>query len=98
MVFVTGMLIVLVVDYTIRPVLIKGGTSLPFLAVLFGIFGGVIAMGVVGLVIGPVILVLLMVFFREATSQRGRDGCRPSSPPRSRARRTRTARARAAQG
>ena len=67
-VFVVGMLIVLVVDYTIRPLLIKGGTRLPFLAVLFGIFGGVIAMGVVGLVIGPVILVLLMVFIREATS------------------------------
>ena len=67
-VFVVGMLIVMIVDYTIRPLLIKGGTSLPFLAILFGIFGGVIAMGVVGLVIGPVILVLLMVFIREATS------------------------------
>ncbi len=67
-VFVAGMLIVMVVDYTVRPLLIKGGTSLPFLAILFGIFGGVIAMGVVGLVIGPVILVLLMVFIREATS------------------------------
>ena len=67
-VFVVGMLIVMIVDYTIRPLLIKGGTSLPFLAILFGIFGGVIAMGVVGLVIGPVILVLLMVFFREAVS------------------------------
>ena len=66
-VFVVGLLVVLGVDYTIRPILIKGGTSLPFLAILFGIFGGVIAMGVVGLVIGPVILVLLMVFFREAT-------------------------------
>jgi predicted PurR-regulated permease PerM len=67
-VFALGMLIVMVIDYTIRPLLIKGGTSLPFLAILFGIFGGVIAMGVVGLVIGPVILVLLMVFIREATS------------------------------
>ena len=67
-VFVVGMLIVMIVDYTIRPLLIKGGTSLPFLAILFGIFGGVIAMGVVGLVIGPCILVLLMVFIREATS------------------------------
>ena len=66
-VFVVGLLVVLGVDYTVRPILIKGGTSLPFLAILFGIFGGVIAMGVVGLVIGPVILVLLMVFFREAT-------------------------------
>jgi len=67
-VFVVGLIVVLGVDYTIRPILIKGGTSLPFLAIIFGIFGGVISMGVVGLVIGPVILVLLMVFFREATS------------------------------
>ncbi len=67
-VFSVGMLIVMVIDYTVRPMLIKGGTSLPFLAILFGIFGGVIAMGVVGLVIGPVILVLLMVFIREAAS------------------------------
>ena len=66
-VFVVGLVVVFGVDYTIRPILIKGGTSLPFLAIIFGIFGGVIAMGVVGLVIGPVILVLLMVFFREAT-------------------------------
>ena len=67
-VFVVGLVIVMVVDYTVRPMLIKGGTRLPFLAILFGIFGGVISMGVVGLVIGPVILVLLMVFLREATS------------------------------
>ena len=67
-VFVVGLIVVLGVDYTVRPILIKGGTSLPFLAILFGIFGGVISMGVVGLVIGPVILVLLMVFFREATT------------------------------
>ena len=67
-VVIIGMLVVLGVDYTVRPILIQGGTQLPFLAILFGIFGGVIAMGVVGLVIGPVILVLLMVFFREATS------------------------------
>ena len=78
-VFAAGMVIVMVVDYTIRPMLIKGGTSLPFLAILFGIFGGVISMGVVGLVIGPVILVLLMVFFREAASDEA--DRLPSIPP-----------------
>jgi predicted PurR-regulated permease PerM len=61
-----GLIIVLGADYTIRPMLIQGGTQLPFLGILFGIFGGVVTMGVVGLIIGPVILVLLMVFFREA--------------------------------
>jgi predicted PurR-regulated permease PerM len=80
-VFSVGMLIVMAVDYTVRPLLIKGGTSLPFLAILFGIFGGVFAMGVVGLVIGPVILVLLMVFFREATSDEA-DAMPPIVPER----------------
>ena len=70
-VFVVGLVVVLAVDYTVRPILIKGGTSLPFLAILFGIFGGVVAMGIVGVVIGPVVLVLLMVFFREATTDDG---------------------------
>ncbi len=61
-----GLIIIMGADYTIRPMLIQGGTQLPFLGILFGIFGGVVTMGIVGLIIGPVILVLLMVFFREA--------------------------------
>lgn len=63
---VIGMVIVLGADYLVRPALIQGGTQLPFLAILFGIFGGVLTMGVVGLIIGPVLLVLLLVFLREA--------------------------------
>jgi predicted PurR-regulated permease PerM len=62
-----GMLVVLIADYLVRPLLIQGGTHLPFLAVLFGVFGGVITMGIVGLIIGPVLLVLLVVFFDEAS-------------------------------
>ena len=64
---VLGMLIVMIADYLIRPLLIQGGTHLPFLAVLFGVFGGVVTMGIVGLIIGPVLLVLLVVFFEEAS-------------------------------
>ena len=71
-VFAIGTLIVMLADYLVRPVLIQGGTQLPFLAILFGIFGifgGVGTMGIVGLIIGPVLLVLLVVLvvlFREA--------------------------------
>ena len=65
-VVVLGLIIVLGADYFVRPALIQGGTQLPFLAILFGIFGGVVTMGVVGLITGPVFLVLLLVFFREA--------------------------------
>lgn len=62
-----GTLVVMIADYLVRPLLIQGGTHLPFLAVLFGVFGGVITMGIVGLIIGPVLLVLLVVFFEEAS-------------------------------
>lgn len=62
-----GTLVVMIADYLVRPLLIQGGTHLPFLAVLFGVFGGVITMGIVGLIIGPVLLVLLVVFFDEAS-------------------------------
>ena len=65
-VFIVGTLIVMLADYLVRPALIQGGTHLPFLAILFGIFGGVGTMGIVGLIIGPVLLVLLVVLFREA--------------------------------
>ena len=65
-VFAIGTLIVMLADYLVRPALIQGGTQLPFLAILFGIFGGVGTMGIVGLIIGPVLLVLLVVLFREA--------------------------------
>ena len=65
-VFSIGTIIVMLADYLVRPVLIQGGTQLPFLAILFGIFGGVGTMGIVGLIIGPVLLVLLLVLFREA--------------------------------
>jgi predicted PurR-regulated permease PerM len=65
--FVVGTIVVLFADYLIRPMLIQDGTHLPFLAVLFGVFGGVIMLGIVGLIIGPVMLVLLVVFFDEAS-------------------------------
>jgi predicted PurR-regulated permease PerM len=66
-VITVGNLIVMFADYLVRPLLIQGGTHLPFLAILFGIFGGVITMGIVGLIIGPVLLVLLVVFINEAS-------------------------------
>jgi predicted PurR-regulated permease PerM len=64
--FSIGIVLVLLADYWVRPLLIQDGTHLPFLAVLFGVFGGVVTLGIVGLIIGPVILVLLDVFFDEA--------------------------------
>jgi predicted PurR-regulated permease PerM len=67
-VFIFGTTILMLADYLVRPRLIQSSTQLPFLAILFGIFGGIASMGILGLIIGPVILVLFLVLLREAST------------------------------
>ena len=43
-------------DNFIRPFLIKRGADLPILIIFAGVIGGLIAFGIVGLFIGPVVL------------------------------------------
>jgi len=56
----TVLLVVTVVagtlDNVIRPILIRKGADLPLLLIFSGVIGGLIAFGVVGLFIGPVVL------------------------------------------
>jgi predicted PurR-regulated permease PerM len=47
---------VMAIDNVLRPLLIKRGVDLSLLLILTGVLGGVIAFGIVGLFIGPVIL------------------------------------------
>lgn len=65
---VWGTVVVFIADHFVRPFLISGVTRLPFLAVLFGLLGGIETMGLIGLFIGPVIMVLVLALWREATS------------------------------
>jgi predicted PurR-regulated permease PerM len=44
------------VDSVVRPVLIRRGADLPLLLIFAGVVGGLIAFGVVGLFVGPVVL------------------------------------------
>jgi len=44
------------IDNFVRPVLIKRGADLPLLLIFAGVVGGLIAFGVVGLFVGPVVL------------------------------------------
>lgn len=60
-----GSVIMFVADHFIRPSIIGGATQLPFLAVLFGILGGVNVFGLVGLFIGPIIMVLFVTLWNE---------------------------------
>jgi predicted PurR-regulated permease PerM len=44
------------IDNVLRPLLIRRGAGLPLLLVFAGVLGGIIAFGIIGLFIGPVVL------------------------------------------
>jgi len=48
--------VVSAIDNVIRPLLIRKGVDLPLLVIFSGVIGGLIAFGIVGLFIGPVVL------------------------------------------
>ncbi len=60
-----GLLVVSWVDNIVRPLVISSATRMPFLLVVFGVLGGVLAFGLVGLFIGPVVLAVALALWRE---------------------------------
>lgn len=52
-------------DNFLRPVLIRRGADLPLLLIFAGVIGGLIAFGVIGLFIGPVMLAVTYTLVRE---------------------------------
>jgi predicted PurR-regulated permease PerM len=60
-----GLILTFLADHFVRPVLIGGATRLPFLWVLLGILGGVRTWGLVGLFVGPALLSVLILLWRE---------------------------------
>jgi len=62
---VWGTVVLFAADHFIRPRLIGEATRMPFLLVLFGIFGGVEAFGLVGLFAGPAAMALFITLWRE---------------------------------
>ncbi|CDG85125.1 AI-2E family transporter [Janthinobacterium agaricidamnosum] len=56
---VWGLVLISGVDNVVKPLLISRGSSLPFLLVLLGVLGGVLAFGFVGIFIGPTLLAVL---------------------------------------
>jgi len=47
---------VIALDNVLRPILIRRGVELPMLLIISGVIGGLIAFGVIGLFVGPVVL------------------------------------------
>jgi len=52
------MIIAGTMDNFLRPILIKKGADLPLLLVFAGVVGGLLAFGLIGIFVGPVILAI----------------------------------------
>jgi predicted PurR-regulated permease PerM len=65
----------MLMDNVLRPILIRRGADLPLLLILVGVIGGLVAFGLLGLFVGPVILgvayTLLQHWLDEAKTARG---------------------------
>jgi predicted PurR-regulated permease PerM len=64
-ILIWGALVVSQIDNVIRPIVISAQSDVPFLVVLIGVLGGVIAFGLIGLFIGPIVLAILLAVWRE---------------------------------
>ena len=56
-------------DNFLRPMLIRRGADLPLLLIFAGVIGGLIAFGVIGLFIGPVVLAVAYTLLVDWVSQ-----------------------------
>ncbi len=73
-----GMLAVSWIDNLVRPIVISASTHIPFLLVLFGVGGGVIAFGLIGLFVGPVVVAIFVATWREWLDQLSKSPAVPS--------------------
>ena len=67
-VLVWGFFLVSTVDNIIKPFIISRGSRLPFVVVFLGVLGGVLAFGVIGAFLGPVLLAVTYQLVIEWTS------------------------------
>lgn len=66
------------IDNIIRPFLIKKGAKLPLILIFAGVVGGLVAFGIIGLFIGPVVLAVIYTLLQSWVS--GKNGPEESIP------------------
>lgn len=66
--WIWGAAVVSQLDNVLRPIFISTVSPIPFLLILFGVLGGLLAFGMVGVFIGPVILTVIWAVWREWTA------------------------------
>lgn len=70
---VWGVAVVSSVDNFLKPLLISRGSKLPFILVLIGVLGGVMAFGFVGIFLGPTLLAVAYRLLDDWTARAGAD-------------------------
>lgn len=60
-----GVLVISWIDNFMHSLFISRATQVPFLLVFFGVIGGIITFGIIGLFLGPVILSVVLTLWRE---------------------------------
>ncbi len=58
-------------DNVLRPMLIRRGADLPILLIFAGVIGGLVAFGIVGLFVGPVVLAVAYTLLRQWLAEPG---------------------------
>ncbi len=69
-----GVLVISNVDHIIKPVVISRNVDLPFVLVLLGVMGGLLAFGVIGVFLGPVVLASGYAMMQEYMRQQETSG------------------------
>ncbi|MEP7206477.1 MAG: AI-2E family transporter [Casimicrobiaceae bacterium] len=64
-ILVWGAVVVSTIDNVLKPLIISRGSNLPFVLVLLGVLGGVVAFGFIGVFLGPVLLALGVALLSE---------------------------------
>ena len=67
-IWIWGGAVVSQIDNVLRPLFISSVSAIPFLLVLFGVLGGILAFGLVGLFTGPIVLAVAWAIWREWTA------------------------------
>lgn len=68
--FLIWSLVVGTMDNVLRPYLIRKGADLPLLLIFAGVIGGLIAFGIIGLFVGPVVLAVAYTLLTQWLSER----------------------------
>ncbi|MDE2370153.1 MAG: AI-2E family transporter [Burkholderiales bacterium] len=68
-----GLVLVHPIDNLLRPLVVSSVTRMPFLIAMFGVLGGVIAFGLVGVFVGPIALAVGLALWNELATADGGD-------------------------